>query len=296
MSLATDAPALSRTKRFLQFPLTRIVVAVFFSALAGGLTMAFASEIAGKDAQAMWPELLAAAAVLIAYWIYVRWFEKRPVSELSRVKALRELGAGLGMGAALVTGVIGLLYILGVYAPTGTNGWSMEVAAPFASMVFVGAFEEVLCRGIVFRITEKSLGSWAALVISSLLFGLAHVPGNGAGVLAILITIVAGAFFAAAYMLTRRLWLCIGIHVAWNYTLGSIFSITVSGRESKGLLLGTLSGPEWLTGGAYGLEASVLTLFALAALGACFLWRAVRKGHVIAPFWRTGKSNPPKVA
>jgi hypothetical protein len=79
--------------------------------------------------------------------------------------------------------------------------------------------------------------------------------------------------FTAAYMLTRRLWLCIGIHAAWNYTLGSIFSIAVSGNQSSaGLINGTLTGPDWLTGGAYGLEASVGTLLVLIVLSAAFLW------------------------
>jgi hypothetical protein len=136
----------------------------------------------------------------------------------------------------------------------------------------------------VFRIAEQSLGTWAALAISSLLFGLAHLPGEGASVLAIVITVVAGALFAAAYLLTRRLWLGIGIHIAWNYTLGSIFSIAVSGREAKGLLHGTVSGPDWLTGGAYGLEASVLNLIVLATAAAYLLRKAWTKGH-----WNQGR-------
>ncbi|MFY0581157.1 hypothetical protein ACN28S_49140 [Cystobacter fuscus] len=69
----------------------------------------------------------------------------------------------------------------------------------------------------------------------------------------------------AAYLLTRRVWLCIGIHIGWNYTLGTVWSIAVSGHEAKeGLFAGQLTGPEWLTGGAYGLEGSVVSLVVLA--------------------------------
>ena len=124
-----------------------------------------------------------------------------------------------------------------------------------------------------FRIVEQWGGSRVALVASAVLFGLAHVPGEGATVLAIANTVVAGVMFGAAYMLTQRLWLCIGIHAAWNYTLGSVFSIAVSGHQSRaGLIDGVLSGPDWLTGAAYGLEASVVTLVVLVALSAAFLW------------------------
>jgi membrane protease YdiL (CAAX protease family) len=272
--------------RFLQFPLTRIVLATFATALSVGLAMSFASSLADTLGSALWPQLLGAGAALAAYAVYVRVLEKRQASELSRVGVLRELGTGLLIGAFLVAAVIGMLAALGAYEVVGSNGWSMKLVTPLAEMVFVGVFEEILCRGILFRITEKSLGSWLALVISAVLFGLAHLAGAGAGVLAIVITVVAGAFFAAAFMVTRRLWLCIGMHIAWNYTLGTIFSVTVSGRESIGLLQGRLTGAEWVTGGQYGLEASVFTLLVLVATGAGFLSRAKAKGHFVAPSWR----------
>ena len=285
--LAASARTPSRMKKILLSPFVRIIFAIFFTALAGGLTLSFSSAIADKDALILWPEVFASSAILLSYWIYVRLLEKRPVIELSGDKAFREFGAGLLIGTLMVATVIGMAYALGAYKMTGINSWSMTIVLPLAQMIFVGVFEEVLCRGIIFRITEQSLGSWAALAISALVFGLAHVPGNGAGFLAISVMAVAGVFFSAAYMLTRRLWLCMGIHIAWNYVLGTIFSIPVSGHESNGLLLGQLSGPDWITGGPYGLEATIFTLFVLATLGAYFLWRAKLRNHFVAPFWRT---------
>ncbi|MGV8932847.1 MAG: CPBP family intramembrane glutamic endopeptidase [Luteimonas sp.] len=284
--IGKDGFALSRMQRFIRFPLTRMVVAIFMTALAGGLTLTYAGKVAHLWGQVMWPEFLAAAAVLLAYRLYVRAFERRLAPEIARTRALPELGAGLLIGAALVTTVIVMLMSVGAYRIAGSNGMSLAVLTPLAMMTFVGAFEEVLSRGIVFRITEQWLGSWAALVISSLLFGLAHLPGQGAGALAILITVVAGVLFAAAYLLTRRLWLGIGIHIAWNYTLGSIFSITVSGHEASGLLQGSVSGSAWVTGGAYGLEGSVFTLIVLTTLAGYLLRKAWIKGHFSPATWR----------
>lgn len=268
--------------RVLRFPPTKIVTAIFLVAASAFLTFALAKAIAGKEARILWPEILSAIAVLFAYWGYVRYVEKRPATELSRLKALPEIGAGLLIGALMVAAEIGILYALGLYEVTGINDWTVKLTQPLAVMIFIGVIEEVIGRGVIFRITEESLGSWPAILISALLFGLAHTPGEGAGILAIGNTVVAGAFFAAAYMLTRRLWLCIGIHIAWNYTLGSIFSIAVSGNESKGLLIGQLTGPEWLTGGAYGLEASLLTLLTLVVVGGWFFWLAGARGHFVA--------------
>ena len=289
-ALAASPTPPSRIKKILLSPIGRIIFATFFTAISGGLTLSFSSTIADKDVLILWPEVLGSSAILLSYWIYVRLVEKRPVFELSYGKAFHEFGTGLLIGTLMVLAVIGMAYASGTYTMTGAKDWSMAIVLPLAQMIFVGVFEEVLCRGIVFRIVEQSLGSWAALAISAVLFGLAHVPGNGAGFLAISVMAVAGVFFSAAYMLTRRLWLCIGIHIAWNYVLGTIFSIPVSGHESNGLLLGKLSGPEWMTGGPYGLEATIFTLFVLATLGAYFLWRARTKNHFIEPSWRTNKN------
>jgi membrane protease YdiL (CAAX protease family) len=175
------------------------VLAIFITALSVGLTMSLASSLADKAHRIMWPELLGAGAALVSYAIYVRLMEKRPVFELSRANAITELGAGLLIGALMVVSVIGMLAALGAYQITGREGWSMKIIIPLGEMTLVGVFEEILCRGIIFRIVEKTLGSWLAFVISALLFGLAHTPGGDADFLAIAITVVAGALFSAAY-------------------------------------------------------------------------------------------------
>ena len=296
MTVLAAVASPSRTQRVLRFPLTRMVLAVFLTALAVGGAMSLAESVLGGGSQGVWLQLLGAAAALGAYALSVRLFERRAVGELSLRPALPELGAGLLGGALLVASVVGALAALGAYAFLGRAGVSAQLLVPLAEMTFVGVFEEVLSRGIVFGIAERSLGTWLAMALSSLLFGLAHLPGEGAGLLSVLIAIVAGAFFAAAYVLTRHLWLCIGLHVAWNYTLGTVFSIAVSGRESVGLLRGRLTGPEWLTGGRYGLEASLLTLLVLLAVGAVFLWRARARGHLVAPSWRRGAAAPERAS
>lgn len=273
----------SRLRRLLDWTIVRIFIAVFSTALAGGLVAQFVSDHTSGSLHHGWPSLCGAVAALAVYALYVRLIERRRASELAPRAALRELGLGLAGGAALVALVVAGLMLLGAYQFEGVNRGVQGLGAGFSQMVFVGVFEELLLRAIILRLIERSLGTWPALAISSVLFGLAHMPGNDLSALSIAITVVAGGFLGAAYLATRRLWLCIALHTAWNFALGSIFSISVSGHEkTAGLIAGRLSGAQWLTGGAYGLEGSVLTLVVMLAAGAWLLARAVSLGHVVA--------------
>jgi membrane protease YdiL (CAAX protease family) len=289
MTLATvpEIAGRSRLRRLFDFTPVRMVVAIFATALAGGLATAFVGEAAGGRFHEGWPEACGALVSLVTYALYVRLIERRRVDELAGRGALAEAGLGLASGAALVGAVMGVLALAGAYRFGGIDAAQATPAAlatGFAQMAFVAVLEELLTRAIVFRLLERVLGSWAALALSSVLFGLGHVPNNpDASALSFAIVVVAGAFFGAAYLATRRLWLCIGLHAGWNFTLGHVFSIAVSGHpRTPGLLVGTLDGPAWLTGGAYGLEASLLTLLALTAVGAGFLRRAAARRHLVA--------------
>lgn len=286
----------SRLRRFLDFTIVRIVVAVFATALAGGLAAQFASDHTQGRLHVGWPSVVGSIAALAAYALYVRLVEMRAASELAGRYAPREGLLGLAGGAALVSIVVGALALIGVYHIEGLHLGAEGLGAALGQMIFVGVFEELLTHAIILRILERAIGTWAALAISSALFGLAHLPGNGIDALAMAVAVVAGAFLGAAYLATRRLWLCMALHIGWNFTLGSIFSISVSGHErTAGLITGSLSGPAWLTGGAYGLEGSLLTLVLLLGAGAGLLRRAVSRGHVVPRRVREATTPRPAV-
>jgi uncharacterized protein len=270
-------------RRTLTFPLVQIVVAILFIAVPfAAVSTPFNLFVTNKPLRRV-GALLLTVVVLGAYWLYVRIMEKRAVTELSGQRAVRELGLGFALGAVLFSVTVAILGALGVFQITGNNGWLIMLAILPAS-ILSGVLEEVLIRGIVFRVLEKSLGSWIALGISAVVFGLLHLFNPGATLLnAAAISIEAGVLLAAAYMLTRRLWFCIGIHIAWNFTQGGIFSVAVSGGQSKGLLQSKMVGPDWLTGGIFGAEASVVALVVCAAAGIILMTAAVRKGRVLAP-------------
>lgn len=91
----------------------------------------------------------------------------------------------------------------------------------------------------------------------------------------------------AVYLLTRRLWLSIGAHMAWNFTQGGIFSDSVSGAfEQPGLFKATIAGPELLTGGKFGMEASIVALLICTTVGFVFLCMAINRGQIVKPVWQ----------
>jgi CAAX protease family protein len=232
------------------------------------------------------PALVVVVAVLFVYRAFVRWFEKRPVSELDARSALPNLIAGIGLGAIVFALTIGVLSLLGVYRVVGVDSWTVLWPNVMGAAV-AAVFEEVLFRGIIFRIVEESLGNWLALVISALLFGAAHLLDKNANLQAgVAIALEAGVFLAAAYMVTRRLWFVIGVHFGWNFTEGGIFGAAVSGTSSPGLLKANVTGPAYLSGGMFGVEASVVAITICFLVALAFLWQAKAKGQFVRPFWR----------
>lgn len=273
LSMASPKPSLA--SRLTANPLVRIVLGVVLTFAAVPLTMILVSKLVDKPHRIVWPQLLAAVLVWFGYRFYVRRIEKRQPTELATQGMARQLGAGLLLGAGLVVLTFAVLAALGAYRLDGVNSVGIMILAPLAELVLVGMAEEMIFRGVIFGVTERSLGSKAAIVISALLFSLAHLPNDGVSVLAVAVIAAYGVLQAALYMKTRRLWICIGTHVAWNYCVSQVFSATVSGHAaSGGLLRGELAGNPLLTGSAFGVEGSLVALLLIAAAAAFCLRRA----------------------
>jgi len=234
-----------------------------------------------------------AAMVSLAIFIYIgfaRFIERREATELSLPGMSRELGIGLLIGSGLYTACILILMALGMYRIEGFNPVTfMLTAIPMAlSSSFM---EELLFRGVLFRIVEEWLGSWISVIVSSFVFGFVHLMNPDATITgALFISVEAGLLLAAAYMLTRRLWMSIGFHMSWNYTQEAVFSGIVSGGESDpGLIKPVIDGPALLTGGQFGIEASLPAFILCTTVGVILLVKAVKKGNVVLPFWAAKK-------
>jgi uncharacterized protein len=282
--MQTSSRPPGRFSRAILFPPIRTVLGFFWVGGAIGL----GSGVAGllpESLQTVAPLALAIGAVL-GYYSFVRIVERRPVVELLSPGSIREAGIGVAIGVGLFSAVIGTLFLLGSYSATVASSSAAVVPALMAA-VMAGVTEELLIRAVAFRILETWLGSWLALSASAALFGLMHFPNPQATALSSLaIALEAGVMLGAAYMVTRRVWLAVGIHVAWNFTQSGIFGVPTSGLGGAGYLEGRLHGSSLLSGGAFGPEASIVAVVVCLALGVYFLWLANAKGHILKPSWR----------
>lgn len=227
--------------------------------------------------------LIKVLVLLAGYWAYVRWWERRPVRELSISRAAPELLAGLMLGGLLFSLVVAALAALGAYSleVVGSSSSLVTVIVSMLPKMAIGALvEELIFRLLLLRLLERSLGATGALAISSLIFGLAHLGNAGATpVVGVLLGIELGLLLGAAYLLTRRIWLCAALHLAWNFVQGAVFSIAVSGHAADGWLRGHLSGPDWLTGGEFGAEGSIVAVVLCLATSGVLLTLARRRGR-----------------
>jgi membrane protease YdiL (CAAX protease family) len=274
---------MSRRRRFLDFPLVRIAVA---AAPIVALTIAMAVVAPSLHLRSVIAQPLTGVGAVALYVLYVRRVERRRVAELAGVGMLTELARGLALGAGLFTATIAVLVLAGAATIGPGDGW-IALAEMFALALGAALSEEILLRAIVFRIVEDSLGTWIALAVSALLFGALHAFNPGATLTStVAIALEAGVLLAAAFVLTRRLWMSFGLHLAWNFTEGGVFGASVSGGSVRGLFTSRFHGAPLITGGAFGPEASIVAV-ALCLVAAIWLFMTARRqDRLVPPFWQ----------
>ncbi len=284
-SLPSSPPGLAR--RIFRSPPLRIIILGFILLLMLTLTTDILTIYATNPGKSDLHIIALAIAGFAIYLTYARSVEQREATELSTKGMSRELGIGLLIGAGLYTASVLVLMAMGVYKINGLNPWTLLL--PAVSMaISSGVFEELLFRGVLFRSIETWFGTWAGLVVSSVAFGLVHLINPEATLEgAIFIAIEAGVLLAAAYILTRRLWLSMGFHMAWNYTQSAVFSGIVSGNEAAdGLIQSTVKGPDILTGGKFGVESSIVALILCTSTGIALVILALKRGKFVPPIWK----------
>lgn len=235
-----------------------------------------------------------AVCSLLTVLVVTRLIERRNPAEigLDWRRLVIDWLKGAGVGGAYLCAAVGILALLGGYRINGVAFAGQSLAAGLLLHVFVGVFEETLFRGILFRFLEEGLGSWLALTLTALFFGLSHWSNpNATAWSSIAIALEAGLLFGAVYMATRSLWVVMGLHTAWNFLQGTVFGVAVSGNgaPTDSLFQPLIQGNPWLTGGAFGIEASVIAVVVGLGLGSYFIVRAVRQKRTLCGlWWRSG--------
>lgn len=286
--------------KFFDLTIVRVVIGVVWMVLALGLVQIATVLVSANPAAKQFlhvtylTALIAIVVAIVAYRLFVRWIERRSATELSFSNALPQLGGGALLGAAMFGTTALILWAINCLQIDGANAWSVLISAAIGSAI-AGVTEEILFRGIIFRITERSLRTWLALVISALLFGAIHLLNKNANLFAgLAIVLEAGIFLAASYVWSRNLWFVMGAHFAWNFVEGGVFGVAVSGNQSDGWLRGHMSGPTLLSGGAFGAESSIIAISVCLGVAIVLLILAKRNRQFVKPFWKSSASQNPE--
>jgi uncharacterized protein len=285
----------SKFYRFMHFPVTKIIIGLIAVVVATasvqiGVQAILKNTALNEDLQKLVVAILASAAALASYIYLFKFYEKRKIDELSTSHFWKNAFTGFFTGFLVLSVVILVMYFGKAYTILSINPVSFLIPA-LAIGIASAVFEEILFRGIIFRITEQKLGSVWALVISSSLFGFAHLANDNSTVFsAIAIVIEAGLLLGAAYIYSKNLWLPIFIHFAWNFSEGGIYGAIISGNGlKKSWISSKIAGNDLLTGGAFGPENSLQAVILGLAAGILFLWIAKKQHNMVKPFWRQQK-------
>ena len=220
--------------------------------------------------------LVVAGMMVWVYSLSVRLMERRSATEVAP-RPLNLL-TGTLVGTVLISAVYLALWSMGhatLASGTGVMGLGFALAGVFGAALI----EELLLRAILFRIAEQAFGTTSAVILSAVVFGLLHGLNHGATLMSdVAIALEAGVLLALAYALTRNLWLAVGIHLGWNFAEGSIYGAAVSGTAPAHTFLRvSLTGAQTLTGGAFGPEASIVSIAVCLLASAVLLMLVIRK-------------------
>lgn len=269
-----------------------IVVAGVFSISKNLQRGIFQTDSLTKETTNLVITIVSTLLSVVAYIYLYKFYEKRKITEFSTKRIGRNLTFGILLGLILQSLTILVIYLKGGYSIISINP-ILYIIPPFAMAFSSAIFEEILFRGIIFRIIEEKLGSYIALLISAIIFGALHLTNPNSSLSAgVGLAIQAGLLLGAAYIYSRSLWFPIAIHFAWNFTQSAIFGANVSGNTiSKTLITSDISGAEWFTGGQFGPEGSIQATVFCLIVTAILLISIHKKGKITKPFWKITIAN-----
>ncbi|KAF2515890.1 CPBP family intramembrane metalloprotease [Flavobacterium zhairuonense] len=239
-----------------------------------------------KDYRNLLKGLFVSSACIFSYILFFKKYDKRTVVELSSKGIVKNFIGGFLIGFILQSLTILVIYLNGNYIVLNVNPISF-ILIPFTLMFTIAIIEEILVRGIILRIIEEKLGSYIALTISSILFGVFHLANpNGTLISSICIT-TAGFLMGTAFIYSRNLWFPIALHFAWNFTQSGIFGAITSGNEkTKSLFEAKIQGPEFITGGEFGPEGSIQAILFCLTGTIILLILCHKENKIIKPYFK----------
>lgn len=271
----------------------RIVVGIVFVFLAGMIAKWISEPILSstglqEDVAKAIRYILSLAAILSAYYWLFTFYEKRKVTELAKQYFVKETLFGIALGSLSISTVMLVLYLAGYYQVVSINSNVLFLLFPLIALTLTATLEELIFRGVLYRIVESKLGTNLALIISGSIFGFMHLSNEHATMVSVLGAGIGGVIAGMMFNVTKRLWLPISFHALWNF-MQVFYGASMSGMDEfvpYSLLKGRLQGPDIMTGGLFGPENSVITILLTFILFIVFYYVTWKKGRLIVPSWK----------
>lgn len=278
--------------RIITFPILKIIIAVILVNVPTFLLRNMAElilsalHVTDKTFVSCIVFVVRIVTVYFAYLLFVRIFERRKAIEISFSNTTIKdffLGGVYGLLSFSITALIILL--TGMCSISSVNE-NPTLLTNFFFDFFFAFLQDIVYFAIIFRITEKYLGTFISIFIAGVIFGFKHLLFPDYTIWgAIAISLEGAILFTALFIISRNIWMVFGFHFAWNYLANGIFGLVkLEGIQS--LLNVEISGPEILAGSRNGIESSVIALAVSLFIGIPYLMIAYRRGNFIRPFWK----------
>lgn len=272
-------------ERILYFPITKIVlgIAICFALLVG--VQNFISKpvvyalVPYKNIADTLINYISVAVLLLSYSFLFRYYEKRKITELSLSRFTTDLTKGFGLGFALPSLVILILFLSGYYHFLSISGFSYFLA-PLSFLVIAALLEDLFIRGLMLRTLENWIGTYWALLIVSLIEG-QHMFNDNSSLVSLFGDVIWGFTLGSIYIYSKRVWLPFFFHLGWNLSQ-PFYGSNLSGLDDIGYIIkAKFDGPVLLTGGVYGIEGSLISTLFLLITGIVFFYYSVKEGKII---------------
>jgi uncharacterized protein len=238
----------------------------------------------------IWLEPLSFSFILVITWVACRLRQQRLEHAGWKLdfRFLKLFQAGLLFSIVQISVIVAIIWLAnGVSFEFNSNSTVNGLLTGFYIFLFAAMMEELLFRGFIFQRLVDGIGIWPAQLGLALLFAIGHWSNpdmEGSTLLWASLDIgLAAILWGLAYLRTGSLALPIGMHLGWNWAQGNLFGFAVSGHGHEGLLQPVFTNsPEWLTGGSFGPEASVVAVvIELAAIGLLWRWKGFKQETVV---------------
>jgi uncharacterized protein len=272
-------------KRVLYFPITKIIIGIvvcfsLFVVIQNFVLKPFFYSII-QDKSIADPIIIFISTILllVSYYYLFRLYDKREITELSLKHLTKEMFGGFFFGFSTISLSIFILYLLGHYQAFSitTTHYSARM---FTVLIFAAIVEDLFHRGLILRVLENWLGTNIAIVIA-MLVELQHISNPNFKLFDLLLYLIWGFTMAMMFIYTKRVWLPYFFHIGWNFSQ-PFYGSNLTGLNDMGSIIQSkFTGPELLTGGAFGIENSIFTLSFLLFIGMTFYYLTQKEGKIV---------------